>query len=99
MKAPNSPPFGLRLRPDSRAFAQDSPGRRLEHRAERGVETGRHEKRSAGRRRIMKERAAFVNYAGSGPFRGLHRPQEFNGSIPDGCMPTRQGLDSLPGRW
>ena len=36
----NSPPFGLRLRPDSRAFAQDSPGRRLERRAKRGVETG-----------------------------------------------------------
>jgi glucose/arabinose dehydrogenase len=36
----NSPPSGLRLRPDSRAFAQGEPGRRLERRAERGVETG-----------------------------------------------------------
>ena len=64
MKAQNSPPFGLRLRPDSRAFAQDSPGRRLEHRAKRGVETGGREKPSAGRRRAMNERAAFVNNAG-----------------------------------
>ena len=54
-EGPNSPPFavrrgsphpereskgGLRLRPDARAFAQGSPGRRLEHRAERGIETG-----------------------------------------------------------
>jgi hypothetical protein len=31
------PPSGLRLRPDSRAFAQGEPGRRLERRAERGV--------------------------------------------------------------
>jgi hypothetical protein len=43
-EGPNSPPFGFRLRPECRAFAQDSPGRRLEHRAERGVETGGIEK-------------------------------------------------------
>jgi len=33
-------PSGFDSGPISRAFAQDSPGRRLEHRAQRGVETG-----------------------------------------------------------
>ena len=47
-EGPNSPLFELRLRPDARAFAQGSSGRRLEHRAERGVETGGRKRHVAG---------------------------------------------------
>jgi hypothetical protein len=63
MKAPNSPPFGLRLRPDSRAFAQDSPGRRRERRATRGVETGGSKKPDAAGA-LFGNRVALMNNAG-----------------------------------
>ena len=63
MKAWNSPPFGLRLRLDFGAFAQDSLGRRPEHRATRGVEAGGVRK-DVRRRRMMNERAALMSNAG-----------------------------------
>ena len=63
MKARIVRPSGFDSGPNFRAFAQDSPGRRLEQRAERGVETAGSEKRVC-RRRVMNERAAFVNNAG-----------------------------------